>query len=158
MAKEPMKWESEIEEKTYSFSYIKEKQQHVITVNNQPINLKPSFKSSILGFDEPFSFDGINARLVVSNKQPDVAVNGTFLQSKKAYVAAPLWVLIFVLPCFILLITGGALGGAFGAVGFMSCISLSKKNMPIVVKPILCIAVVGLVWLLYFIIVALLFG
>ena len=149
MSKEQTKWESDIEGKPYSFLYEKEKGHHVITVNEQLTKIKPSFKSMILGFDEPFAFDGFKARLVVKGKLPDVAVNGILLQSQKPYVMTPWWVMLFGLPLLALLVAGGAIGGGLGAIGFMICVAISKRKLPSIVKIILCIVVVALFWLIY---------
>ena len=149
MATEQIKWESDINGTLYSFSYVKEKREHLITVNDQTTKLKASFKSLVLGFDEPFAIDGIKARLVITNKKPDVAINGIFLQSKKPYVMTPFWVMFFALPCIVLLIAGGAIGGALAAVGFFSCLAISKRKLPTIVKLVSSIAIVGICWLIY---------
>ena len=149
MAKGPVKWESDIEGKLYSFSYEKIKSEHLITVNDQQTKLKPSFKSMVLGFDEQFTFDGINARLVVAGNKPDVVVKDIFLQSGKPYLPTPWWAMLFVLPCFVLLITGGFIGGALGALGYMICVYISKRKIPVILKVIINIAIIALCWLIY---------
>ena len=151
-------WESQYGDKTYAFSYEKVKGKQVIKVNGEATELKPTFWSRVLGFDEPFSFDGKDARLVVLDKKPDVAVDGMFLQSGTPYVKTPKWVIVFSALLLPLIFTGGAIGGAFAVVGSMVCLSVSRKPMPNLRKAILCLAVTVGVWIIVFIIAAAISG
>jgi len=140
-------WSSKIKGVRYEFSYARKGGKHTITVDNAPIEVKGSFMSVILGFDEAFTFDGTEARLVVG-KTPDVAIDGTFLRSGKKYVQRPAWVMAFaVLNLLIPIISlGGALPAALGLIGVMACVGISKAEMPIAVRLILCLIVTGAVW------------
>jgi len=88
-------WESQIDEKNYSFTHEKTKGKHVLTVNGDPTVLKASAKSVLLGFDEPFMLDGKEARLVFRGRIPDIVIDGKYLQSGKTYMRAPVWAYIF---------------------------------------------------------------
>ena len=57
-----------------------------------------------------------------------------------------------------MLIIGGALGGILGAAGFMICVGISKRQLPIIVKLIISIVAVGLVWLIYLVIAVMITG
>lgn len=141
-------WQSTINDKNYEFSYKKNKGNHEISVNGTMVSLKAGLWSSLLGFDENFTFDGTEARLIVDGKGPDVAVNGAYLQSGKKYIERPAWVMIFVILCILIpvLSLGGALPVLLGLGGAAICVGASKADLPMAVRILLCIAITALAW------------
>lgn len=153
--KNPIEWISEINGKSYEFSYQRVKGITVLTVNGEPIEIKAGIMSSILGFDEAFMLDGMEARLVIQKKKPDIVLNGTFLQSGKAYVQRPAWVMVFFVICILIPIVslGGALPALFGLGGAGLCVSVSKTSLSVFIKVILCIGISLLAWFLWFLLI-----
>lgn len=89
-------WDKTIGGKRYSLSYERDGTKNVIAVNGEHIEVKEHLPSVFLGFDEPFTFDGIEARLLVRVKSPrptslgfeffpDIVIDGTLLNRKKKY-------------------------------------------------------------------------
>ena len=142
-------WYSVINNTNYNFVYEKKKGKHTLTINDVPHVIKAGFISTMIGFDEKFTFDGVDARLVIEKKIPDVVINNTFLQSGKHYVERPRWSMIFVIICVLIPIVslGGALPALLGFGGASMCVNVSKKDKPTAVKIILCIVITFLVWL-----------
>ena len=151
-------WESQYEGADYRLSHEKVKGIHLLKVNGEAVEIKPSLKSSFLGFDEPFRFDGREARLVIENKEPDIVIDGKYLKSGKSYVAIPKWLIAFVIVLFPLLILGGAIGGALMAVGILFCRKISRQNKSNVMRLVSCAAISLGAWLIYFIIAAVIAG
>ena len=145
-------WESTIDGQHYTFAYERVKFQHTITINDETQVVKGGFLSGLLGFDEPFTFDGKSARLAQISGQMDVAYNGTYLNSGKKYVPRPAWVWIFAILCLAIPIitAGGAIPAVIGFGGAMACVALSKTELPTVVRVFLCIFATGTAWLLLF--------
>ena len=113
-------WDTTIDSKPYSLSYERLDGRHVVSVNGTPIEVKERLLSILLGFDEKFTFDGIEARLLVKCKSsesltsrfdfiPDIAVNGILLNRKKKYIkrANLLWVFAIAAACSTLSLWGG---------------------------------------------------
>jgi|AKZA01.1.fsa_nt_gi hypothetical protein len=145
-------WESEIDGKYYKISHQKIKSKHVITVNESSVEIKDSFMNTIIGFDEKFTLDGMEARLVIENNKPDVVVNGVFLQSGKKYIQRPAWSLIFAVICMLIPIVslGGALPFLLGGAGATLCVNVSKTSWSLAARVISCILFTLVAWLLWF--------
>lgn len=146
--KNEQQWESTIEGKDYVFSYALVKRKHELKVNEEVIQVKQSFSSSIMGFDEPFTFDGKKARLVRAGNQMDIAYGGVFLQSKKEYVQRPAWVWVFAIACLLIpIITlGGAIPAVVGFSGALACGALSKLKCHTAIRLLLCFLVTIVAW------------
>ena len=144
-------WESEYEGKTYAFSHEKVNGSHVLKINGEVVIIKPGIKSVWLRLDEPFVFDGKEARLVMENKLPDVAVAGTFLKSGKPYeaLAMPDWLWGFFLLLLPLVFFGGGAGGICVAAGALVCQKISLMNKPKAARMLLCAAVTSGAWLVW---------
>jgi len=145
-------WESQIDGRSYSFSHEKIKGKHVLTINGIPTEVKGSFMSSILGFDEGIVIDGKEARLVFEKNKPDVVVNNTYLQSGKVYVKRPAWVLAFAIACVLIPIVslGGALPAVIGFGGVALCVSVSKSTWSTGIRVALCALITLLAWFAVF--------
>jgi len=145
-------WESQIDGRTYSFSHERKRGKHLLTVNGTPVEIKGSFMSAILGFDEKIMLDGKEARFVFERNKPDVAVDHVYLQSGKDYVKRPAWVLAFAILCLLIPIIsiGGAIPVLLGLGGVALCVSASKSSLPIAIRVILCIVITLSAWVLLF--------
>lgn len=145
-------WKNEYEGKVYEFSHEKIRGTHVLTVNGEPIEIKGSFLSSVLGFDEGFTLDGKEARLVIEKRKPEVVLEGVYLNSGQKHVIRPVWGIVFAFLCILMPIVnlGGAIPAALGVGGGMLCINISKKPFSIAIRVILCIGVTALVWGIWF--------
>ncbi len=144
-------WTSEIDGQAYDFSYRRVKGKHEITVNGKATTLKSGFVSLVNGFDEGFYLEnGKEARLVLSGKNPDVAVDGVFLRSGKKYIKAPGWSVIFGILCLLIPIStvGGVLPAAIGFGGAFLCMAVSKSQLPTITRLLLCIVITGAAWVL----------
>ncbi|MCL2547504.1 MAG: hypothetical protein FWE06_10055 [Oscillospiraceae bacterium] len=150
--KKPIEWVSQIDGKDYSFSYEKVKGKHVLTANGVPIEVKASFWSMILGFDEGFMLDGKEARLVVESKEPDVVIDGQYVRSGKVYVKRPAWVLVFAVLCILIPIVslGGAIPAVIGFCGAAGCVSVSKTTLSTPIRVLICTGITVLAWVLLF--------
>ena len=113
-------WDKSIDGKLYNLSYERIDNQHVVTVNGTPIEIKEHFMSLLLGVDEKFSFDGNEARLLVRVKSsksfksrfdyiPDIVVDGFLLGSRKKYIKRVhlLWIFVIAAICSSLSLWGG---------------------------------------------------
>lgn len=152
-----IKWETVVEGKHYSFEFkvmsIDDEIKHgvqgsfLLIVNGEGIGIwNVSGSTGFLGrLDEPFVFDGKEARLVQLGKEIDVAYKGTYLQSGKSYIETPKWVWIFVALFFFMPVARGypisltivAIG--FGA-SFLHRIISKKKTPPYLHDSILVLA------------------
>ena len=143
-----VEWESSVDGKNYKFAYQKVSGGHELDVNGGKQTIKGSLRSLVLGFDEGFDLDGKPARLVLENKEPDIAVNGVYLRSGKEYARAPMWVIVFAIACLALIIVGGLIGGVIGALGSMACVGVAKKPMAVPVKVLICLGISIAVWVI----------
>ena len=122
-------WDATVDSKKYSFAYKREENKHIVTVNSVPIEIKRHFLSYLLGFDEKFSHDGIEGRLLIKRRlsgnaqtpgvviEPDIAFNGILLQNGNKYVKRNNLVIILALMClFIPLVI---LGGPYFLIGYI---------------------------------------
>ena len=146
-------WESQIDGKSYAFTHEKIKGKHIITANGAQSEIKGGFMSTMLGFDEGFTLDGREARLVIERNKPDVVVGGVYLQSGKQYVKRPAWVLAFAIICILIPIVslGGALPALLGFAGAAICVSVSKSSLPAAARVALCVVITLLAWILWFV-------
>ncbi len=144
-----VRWTSDIDGKSYNFVYEKAKGNHTITVNEETHELNISLMSEITSFDEKFTFDGRDARLVIRKKQPDVVVDGICLRSGERYVGRPAWSLIFAVLCLIIPIVslGGAIPVVLGLAGAVLCTNVSKTSLSTALRVILCSAITILAWI-----------
>ena len=148
-------WQSTIDGYLYDFNHQIVNKKHVLVVNGNPIEFKTSFMSTLLGFDEGFSLNGKEARLIVDKNGPDVALDGVLLQSGKKYVARPAWVLVFVILCIAIPIIslGGLLNMLFGLGGMSACVAVSKTGLPTIARVLLCVLVTLVAWGCWFLLV-----
>jgi hypothetical protein len=80
------------------------------------------------------------------------------LTSGKKYVPLPKWIWAFLVPIFFLIISGGFIGAVFGLLGFSVCQKVARSSLNTVIRIIICIGVMFVAWLLYFILSLLLQG
>ena len=148
-------WESQIDGRHYVFSHERKRGKHTLITNGVPMEMKGSFLSSVLGFDEGFFLDGKEARFVFEKNQPDIAVNHSFLRSGKDYIKRPAWVLVFAALCLIIPIIsmGGAIPVILGFAGASLCVTTSKSTLPIVVRAMLCTVITLAAWVLLIVVV-----
>ena len=147
--KEPIVWESVINDKHYTFSY--QKKGRIFTVNGLPQTLKTDFLSSLSGLDAGFNLDGMDARLVFERNVPDIAINGVFVQSGKKYVKRPAWAIVFAILCIAIPVVslGGAIPALIGFGGAAFCISISKSTLSTAVRVLFCTLLTLGAWLLW---------
>lgn len=150
--KAPTQWESDINGKHYAFLVEQVKGKQVVTVNGEPQTVKMGFASMWIGFDEKFTFDGMEAHLVINKNKPDVAVNGIFLQSGKTYIQRPAWSMVFIVLNVLIPIVslGGLINFLLGIGGAAICVGTSKSAMPNAVKIVLCIVITAAAWAIWF--------
>ena len=158
MAKQ-VRWESTIDGQIYVFVYERIKGKHTITVNGDTTVVNGSFMSIVLGFDEPFMFDGKPARLVLE-KQPDVAYNDIYLQSGKSYIQRPTWVIVFAVLCILIPVfsKGGAIPAVLGFCGAWLCCKVSKMTLSVTSRAVLCVLITIGAWALLFFLIVVLTG
>jgi len=152
MKKKITQWESQIDGEKYEFSHQKVKGRHLLTVNGNLIEIRGSFMSTLLGFDEKFTLDSKEARLVIERNVPDVVVGGIYLQSGKKYIPRPAWVLVFAVMCLLVPVIslGGLIPAVLGFGGTAVCVSVSKTDLPSIAKVIICVIITLAAWLLVF--------
>ena len=102
--------QSNIEGKDYKFELKKMsrddirnhqvKGKYLLIVNDEEIVVRKS-NSMFINLDEPFSFDGKEARLVRINQEIDIAYNGVYLESGRRYIGVPRWIWLFIGMCLI---------------------------------------------------------
>ena len=148
-------WESTINEKEYKFAYQKTRKGQEIEVNGEKHLLKTGMKSHLLGFDEPFEFDGISARLILSGDKPDVAVNGICIRDGETYTSNPTWAIVFAVLCGAIPIVtmGGAIPAVIGIAGAGLCIFVAKLKLPTILRVLFCTGITVVAWIVTFMIV-----
>jgi len=146
-------WQSQIDGRHYYFSHERKGGRHTLVVNGMPMEVKASFMSSILGFDEHIQLDGRDARLVLEKNQPDIVVDNVHLRSGKPYVKRPAWVIAFAILCILIPIVslGGALSALIGFGGAAACVAISKSLLPTPARVVLCTVVTIAAWIAFFI-------
>jgi len=133
-----IRWRSFIDGKSYDFEYrLVGFRTHLLYVNGQEFNLNKISTGMFVRLDEPFTFDGKEARLVRLGKEIDVAYNDTYLRSKNKYVGIPKWVWFFVFMCLLLpLLAAGAFSIVlffFGfSILFLHRLSTAQKTPPLI--------------------------
>lgn len=153
--KQPIVWTGSVNDEYHVFSYQRVKGKHILTINGAPITIKPRLTSSLIGFDEPFVFNGLPARFVIEKRQPDVVVNGVYSRSGKVYRPRPKWAIVFAFICIALPIAslGGALPALMGFGGAALCVTIAKSTMPAAARVILCVLTTIAAWALWFFLV-----
>ena len=140
------KWISSIDEKTYEFNYRKAGLKHILTINDEDIIIKRKSTSIFVRLDEPFVFDGKEARLVKMGKEVDVVYNDFYLQSGEKYYATPKWVYLFVGLCLLLpTIAGGRLHILLAFVGLLGTFLyrfISRKKIHTFVNTIIVLIII----------------
>ncbi len=142
-------WVSDVNGKRYTFSHEKKGGKHIVTVNGRSIMVKRGFMSVIRGFDEPFIFDGINARVVVTNIT-DIVINGEFIRSGEKYVPRLAWGTIFGVLCLLIPICNLwnlqnaafyeiAVTMIFGVLFMGACIAISRSSLSTMARISMCI-------------------
>ncbi|MDR2888995.1 MAG: hypothetical protein LBV33_04040, partial [Lachnospiraceae bacterium] len=147
-------WSGELNGKRYDISYQRVKGKNVVTTNGVETVVKAGFMSSLMSFDEPFTFDNINARLVVVKGKPEVVVNDVYLQSGKPYQKRPDWLIVFVILCLLIPIVnlGGFLPIALALAGIALCSAVSRSEWSTKVKVLVCTLITVADWLIFFLV------
>lgn len=146
-------WQTEINGNYYNISHEIIKRKHMLTINESTQEVRCGFTSAVIGFDEKFMLDGMEARLVFEKNKPDIVVNGIFLRSGKTYIQRPTWAVVFPLICALIPIVslGGSIPFLLAFVGATLCIYVAKTSLPPAARIILCVVITLLVWFLWFI-------
>lgn len=147
MKKNPTAWTSTIEDEELDFAYEIVQREHVLTVNSARHTFPVGFLD-MFGIDQPFSLNGRETQLVVSNGKADVVMNGVFLRSGKVYVPRPSWVWIFAGLCLLPPIVnfGGAIPALFGFLEAWLCIRASTLPFSAVCRMLLCALAAATTW------------
>ena len=150
MFKQPVQqWQSVIDGNHYDFLCEQEKAfTYTVTANGETATVKGGFVSMMFGFDEGFTLDGKEMRLVAVRGGMDIAYEGNYLISGKPYIARPGWVWVFVVLCISLVLMGQLLGGVVGFIGSAVCIAVSRANAPTFMRVGVCVFVTILTWAL----------
>jgi len=148
---DPIRWESQIDGKTYVFSYEKLWGKHILTINGTPTVLNDSFMSAILGFDEPFILGDKEARLVLGKGQADIVVDGIHLQSGNPYRKRPTWVVTFFVLCMLipLVSIGRVAPMLLGIGGVIFCAGVSNTSLSTAQRVFFCTVITGAIWAFY---------
>ncbi|MCL2437668.1 MAG: hypothetical protein FWE26_03405 [Coriobacteriia bacterium] len=149
MFKQPVQeWESAIDGKYLRFKCEHEKgQTYTLTIGGESLAVKGGFLSMMFGFDEPFTYEGREMRLVAAKAGMDVVYDGKLLVAGKPYYPRPAWVWVFVIICVSLVFLAGMLGGFFGFLGAVACIAASRTGLPVFMRILLCAAITVSTWL-----------
>ena len=132
--KEKNQWQSSIDEKIYKFDYKRVGLKHRLMVNDEEIIVKRESTSLFVRLDEPFFFDGKEARLVKKGKKVDVVYNDIYLRSGERYFAIPGWAWFFVGLCLLMpIISGGRVQIGLAIVALLGTFlyrRIMKKKIP----------------------------
>jgi len=130
------------------------------TLNVDGVDLfsaRPNWIAMLSGSEFPFEFNGRKLLLVISpnSNKGDIVADGCYLSTGKPYIPLPKWAWIFIFPLFPLVITGGAIGAMCGILGFGICAKLVRNSSNTKIQILLCVIMVVLTWVAYFIIASL---
>jgi len=145
-------WESQYNGQTYTFSHEKVKGKRILKVNGEATEIKPGFWSFLLSLDEPFTFEGKEARFVEIGGEFDIAVDGILLKSGKPYVKQPKWIVAFFVPLIPLFINSGVVGAIGAIVGAAALQAVGRKLLPVLIKVLISIGIVVATWIVVIVI------
>ncbi len=123
-----------------------------LVVNGQEQIVRASIKNVLNGVDIPLDIDGKECHFVLIGGKAGLAVDGTYLDSKKPYAPlkpSPKWAWIFFILCLAIPVVslGGALPVMLGIAGAFVCARIcASQNMKTGAKVICCILVTLLAW------------
>nr|WP_319489335.1 hypothetical protein [uncultured Caproiciproducens sp.] len=125
-------WSYIVDNKSYQISFIPNQWsgKHKLTVNGEEIKLDRKPFQSFAGLDQPINFGGKEARFVLIGNKVDIAIDGKYLSSRKAYMplkSIPGWVWIFVVACALIPIValGGAIPALLGVAGAIAILRVA---------------------------------
>jgi len=154
-------WNVEIEGQQYEIIYKPNiwSGKNNLTVNGEETVLKSKGLQALAGIDAPIDVGGKKLQFVRVGQKADIAMDGTYLDSKKEYKPigkVPWWGWVFAVLTIAIPIVSG--GGAFPAmIGFVAaigCIRVSVQlQMKTVVKAFICFGITILAWLLLVLVV-----
>lgn len=128
---------------------------HKLTVNGNSVELKKSPLQAFIGIDQPIDIAGKECRFVLIGNKADIAVDGIYVDSKKAYVplkSMPKWTWIFIVACIAIPIVslGGALPVLLALLCSMGVVRVSASpNMNTFKKVMCCLGISLLGWGLF---------
>lgn len=127
---------------------------HKLTVNGKEVLLKKSPFETFVGTDQPINIAGKECRFVLIGNKADMAVNGTYVDSKKLYVplkSMPWWTWIFLVLCIAVPVVslGGALPVGIALLCSIWCVRVAiSPNMKTAIKILCCFGITALAWTL----------
>ena len=137
---------------------------HKLTINGKEVELKKSPFQAFVGMDLPIDIAGKECRFVLIGNKADIAVDGTYIDSKKLYVplkSMPWWTWIFVIVCIAIPIVslGGALPVVIALLCSIWCVRVSvSPNIRTAIKVLCCLGILVLAWILFGILLFVLSG
>lgn len=145
---EQVTWQSNVDGVDYRFTYTKEDGVHLLEVNGERHSFVPSYWERKVGIDCPVRLGGREVRFVATEKDPqnaDVAVDGVYLRSKKAYGRTHTWALLFSVACGLLIFVG-MFPLVLGLAGVYTVLKVSYLPLPARQKMLIFAGVTLLVW------------
>ena len=130
----------------------KRKKNMRLIVDGAETPIKLSFMQNITGLDHEFTLEGIPCHFVLRGSKADLAVNGTYIDSKKAYTPlrkpGPLtWVFVVLCLAIPVVSLGGALPAVLGVAGAMGCLFVSTApQLQLPVRVTLCVLITAVAW------------
>ncbi|MDD6212428.1 MAG: hypothetical protein PUB22_04710 [Clostridiales bacterium] len=125
---------------------------HRLTINGKDIELKKSPFQVFVGIDQPIHIAGKECRFVLIGNKADIAVDGTYVDSKKMYVplnSMPWWTWIFIVACIAVPIVslGGALPVLIALICSAWCVRVSvSPGIHASIRVLCCFGISVLAW------------
>lgn len=125
---------------------------HKLTINGNEVQLKKKPFQAFVGTDQAINVEGKECRFVLIGNKADIAVDGTYVDSKKAYVplkSMPWWAWIFIVACIAIPIVslGGALPVVIALLCSMWCVRVSvSPSLNTAIKVFCCLGISALAW------------
>jgi hypothetical protein len=126
-----------------------------VRVNDELIPRDKRYERFMLGLDRPLSLGDKEYRLVACGNRVDIAVDGTFVDSRKPYLPllrTPGWVWIFVILCAAIpvLALGGGIPVVLGMLGSLYCLRTAvSPHVTPWLKPLICFGITLAAWGLF---------
>lgn len=127
---------------------------HKLMINGKEVALKKSPFQAFVGLDQPINIAGKECRFVLIGNKADIAIDGTYIDSNKAYVplkSMPWWAWIFIISCIAVPIVslGGALPVVIALLCSIWCVRVSvSPNIKTTIKLLCCLGIAALAWTL----------
>lgn len=142
---------------SHTMEVTKKKGHLIVTIDGEESNsFKPSTTSNLFGMHEDFlvTMDDIEYILAARNAKFRLALSERYVDNGEEFKESkklPVWFWVLGVIDIMLLLLGGAIGGALGLLAASFSASISRNNLPVVVRILLCLLLTIAAYALWFV-------